>query len=257
VTVHQFLQVPSEALRVGTSLAMWDCVLVTSHEDRDHVRGLAELFKDKAGAVQTLVLDTRLPHGNVVEVLASVASATRESSAHGVAVHKLEEATRALDAVLETLPSAATAVASRDVQAPVQPTPTVQTVDPVQRAIETRDHLEKTVEFVDSTKWAKWRRVKSNPAAVLGKYKRQHRAFAVRSSKRDLYPVFQFAANAEPLAIMRQILEAVPQESQGWPLLSWFEARNRLLAGRKPSELLAIDPERVLSAAQRFYSRDA
>jgi hypothetical protein len=80
--------------------------------------------------------------------------------------------------------------------------------------------------------------------------------FAVRVSKRDLYPVFQFDGNAEPLPALERILRSVPVEAQSWPLLSWFEAKNVLLKGRKPSEALANEPAAVIKAAARFYSRD-
>lgn len=128
--------------------------------------------------------------------------------------------------------------------------------DPVNRAIEIRQRLLRSVRFLAADKWAKWRGVRSNPSAALGKYKRQDRVFAVRDSKQDLYPAFQFDENAEPRAEMSQVLQAVPEGARGWPLLSWFEARNELLNGRKPSDLLAIDPAAVVRAAERFYSRD-
>jgi hypothetical protein len=97
-----------------------------------------------------------------------------------------------------------------------------------------------------STVWAgkivkKWRGVQSNPSAALGKYKKGKRIFAVRSGNRNLYPAFQFAENAELLPVVLKILKIVPKEAQGWPLLSWFEARNAFLKNRKPSEVLASE----------------
>lgn len=248
ITIHKRLQFPSEAPVIGAGTAIWDCVLVTEQTAPYGLSGLKELFESKRLELQTVVLDTQLPSLAGVEVAAAL-----KANSQPVSMLKVEEATRALDAVLEAAPAANTLVASRERPPALHTAPRF---DPVQRAIETREHLEKTVQFVDSKTWAKWKRVRSNPAAALGKYKRQHRAFAVRSSKQDLYPVFQFDPNAEPLAVMRKIIEAVPTASQGWPLLSWFEARNRLLGGEKPSDLLSTEPERVLKAARRFYSRD-
>jgi hypothetical protein len=128
--------------------------------------------------------------------------------------------------------------------------------DPIDRAIRIRDRLLSNVKFLDADKWAKWRGVKSNPSAALGKYKRQLRVFAVRDSKQDLYPAFQFADTAEPRAEMSQILRVVPESARGWPLLSWFEARNELLDGRKPSDVFSKNPGAVVRAVERFYSRD-
>jgi hypothetical protein len=95
------------------------------------------------------------------------------------------------------------------------------TLDSVTNAIEIRERLKRSVNLIDSAKWATWRGVQSNPSAALGKYKKSQRIFAVRSGNRDLYPAFQFAANAEPLPVVQKILKLVSKEAQGWPLLSW------------------------------------
>jgi hypothetical protein len=129
--------------------------------------------------------------------------------------------------------------------------------DPIQNAIEIKQQLTSEVEFVEAPKWAKWRGIKSkNPSSALGKYKKQDRVFAVSSGRKHLYPVFQFSKDAEPLPVMAEILARVPKKSQDWALLSWFSARNRLLGGQKPCDVVADDPKAVLKAADRFYSRD-
>jgi hypothetical protein len=170
-------------------------------------------------------------------------------------VERVESATEALDAVLLTLTSPSDDVVDRD-EGP-ETNASARSYDPVRKAIEIREKLHQSVNFVDSATWAKARGNRSNPSAALGKYKRKGRIFSVRSGKRDLYPTFQFADNtAEPLPVIEEILQAVPKEAQGWPLLSWFEAKNVLLSDRKPSQVLASEPDAVLRAAVRFYSRD-
>jgi hypothetical protein len=131
-------------------------------------------------------------------------------------------------------------------------------LDPIQNAISIRKRLAESVQMVDAPTWAEWRGTTgSNPAAALSKHKAKLRVFAVRSGRRDMYPAFQFRPeNGEPLEIMEKILHAVPEGAHGWPLLSWFNARNELLEGKKPLDLIATKPGAVLDAAERFYSRD-
>lgn len=173
-------------------------------------------------------------------------------------VEKVEMATEALDEFVRTLKDApAEASEAEDKKEDASAVRAAPNYDPFQKAIEVREKLRQSVRFTNSATWAKARGVRSNPSAALGKYKQKRRIFSVRSGRSDLYPTFQFGENnAEPLPIIEAILKVVPKEAQGWPLLSWFEAKNVLLNDRKPSEVLASDPNAVLRAAVRFYSRD-
>ncbi len=166
----------------------------------------------------------------------------------------LQDATSEIDEIVKDLPN------EKDLAASVEAAPSAATSlrdqSPVDNAIAIRERLLDTFQFVDAAKWAKWRGVKSNPSAALGKYNKQGRVFAVRSSKQDLYPKFQFADNEQTLPVIQDILTVVPKDAQGWSLLSWLDARNTLLGGRKPVEKLKDDPASVVAAAAHFYSRE-
>ncbi len=134
-------------------------------------------------------------------------------------------------------------------------TPEAPRLDPVGQAIAIRSRLRKSVRFVDAGEWARWRGIgDTNPSAALGKHKQKGRVFAVQEGNKDLYPAFQFSENAEPLPVMSELLVSVPREAHGWPLLSWFEARNVLLKNQKPSEVIGREPAAVVAAATEFYS---
>jgi hypothetical protein len=242
--VLSHLSVPSDIHAPGLSAA-WECKLISrrSYSHRLHSAAHGTHFK-KGGRVRIVenVLRNALVH-----------STATPDQIKGVA--DVKTAANALDSLYESLdgPDSAKLIAPEK----YTPDATLATPDAMQRSIALREKLQTQVKFVTSAQWAKWRGIQSNPAAALGKYKKQNRVFAVRLSKQDRYPAFQFAGDdAQPLPIIHDILGLIPQAAHGWPLLSWFEAKNTLLADRKPSEVVATEPEAALKAAQRFYSRD-
>lgn len=127
---------------------------------------------------------------------------------------------------------------------------------PVNRLIDIRKQLRERIEMLDSETWGRWRDVTNNPAAALAKYREQKRVFAVREGRIYLYPRFQFDTYGAPLPAMAQLLEVIPGDAQGWPLLSWLDASNRRLGGRRPREVIAQEPTAVVEAARDFYEGD-
>ena len=292
LTVHGRLRVPSESEphihissgSVGKAVVLaphellWDCVLVTVEGQVDSA-GISAPLRHPERAVakirqvlerayaETLFFDAdqnrfvRVEAKPVSRVdasqLASDTNAQITTVADPAVAARVENVARALDDAFQTLSSTPVEGQSeKSAAAKSSPVSAAGIADPVANAIEIRERLKRSVNLIDSAKWAKWRGVQSNPSAALGKYKKGKRIFAVRSGNRDLYPAFQFAENAEPLPVVLKILKIVPKEAQGWSLLSWFEARNAFLKNRKPSEVLASEPAAVLRAAARFYSRD-
>jgi hypothetical protein len=119
-----------------------------------------------------------------------------------------------------------------------------------------RKHLRNAVPMLDSDQWGKWRGVTTNPSATLAKYREQGRLFSVREGRSYLYPRFQFTQDAAPLEAVAEVLKVVPEDAQGWPLLSWFAAPSALLGRRKPMDVLAQHPGAVRDAAADFYGDD-
>ena len=189
---------------------------------------------------------------NTLEQHSTARSQQQAVAIRATARKALKSAKLELEKCMAALPS------TRDAGATSKPSndQTARASDPVQTAIEIRERLQQAVPLLDAATWAKWRGVKSNPSAALGKYKRQGRVFAIQSGNRDLYAAFQFDEDAEPRPVIKDVLKIIPEDARGWSLLSWFDAKNVLLNGRKPSEVLASDAAAVLSAAARFYSRE-
>lgn len=115
--------------------------------------------------------------------------------------------------------------------------------NPYENAKSIKARLKRTVRF--ASPW---------PTSTLRRWKREGRLFSVSWRGRDLYPAFQFGPADFPWYGVKRILRVVPQDARGWPLLSWFEARNVLLHHRKPSQVLKLRSALVLKAAEQFYS---
>jgi hypothetical protein len=129
--------------------------------------------------------------------------------------------------------------------------------DAIEQLIGIRRRLRESITMLDASSWGQLRGTPgSNPAASLSKYKTNGRLFSVSEGRRDLYPQFQFDDNAAPLPVIAEILKIAPADARGWPLLSWFDAGNVLLGGRRPRELLRQNPKEVKLAAVDYYSLD-
>ena len=218
------------------------------------------------GLLQALIGLGKVHYPEVSAELTAAAFKHRDLSPDAVEIYlpgrldELEAATKQLEEISRKIDSATPEPESAPSKAAVSAGAerrSAHAADPVKNAIAIRQQLREKVRLVEPAEWAKWRDINStNPSAALGKYKKQHRVFAVKAGRKDLYPSFQFSKDAEPLPVMRKVLAAVPKPSRGWPLLSWFSAKSRLLGGKTPAEVIADDPKSVLAAAERFYSSD-
>lgn len=62
-----------------------------------------------------------------------------------------------------------------------------------------------------------------------------------------LVPRFQLDDQARPLAVINDVLVGLGRT--GWDAAIWFNSRTALLDDRRPVDLIATEPERVLTAA--------
>lgn len=92
----------------------------------------------------------------------------------------------------------------------------------------------------------------SNPSAQPNKWKRQRRIFAIHHNGIDYFPGYGLDPETgyRPRKSLKPILDAFGDEKDGWGLAYWFFAVNGFLGGRKPQDVLATEPERVLAAAR-------
>lgn len=89
----------------------------------------------------------------------------------------------------------------------------------------------------------------ANPAAAAHRWKSSGQLFAIRRDGRDMYPRYALGDDFTPLAAIKKVLKSLvgfdPLRVAGW-----FESTSSFLGGKRPRELIASQPERVVQAAQ-------
>jgi hypothetical protein len=91
-----------------------------------------------------------------------------------------------------------------------------------------------------------------NPSAQPNKWKRDGAIFAVQHNGIDYFPLFALDsdANYKPYPTLKEVLSVFQGSKSGWSLAFWFAGLNSFLEDRRPQDLLATEPERVVAAAR-------
>lgn len=93
----------------------------------------------------------------------------------------------------------------------------------------------------------------SNRSALASRWRAEKRTLAVPLGEELLYPGFQFNADGKPRPVIASALEWLRSDSHttDWQAALWFVTPTSWLAGRRPVDLLEIDPDAVIEAARR------
>lgn len=91
----------------------------------------------------------------------------------------------------------------------------------------------------------------TNPSAQPNKWKRDGAIFAIRHNGIDYFPSYGLDAGAgyRPRKAMAQVIKTFGDTKDSWGLSYWFISANSFLGGKRPRDLLATAPERVIAAA--------
>lgn len=92
----------------------------------------------------------------------------------------------------------------------------------------------------------------TNPSVQPGKWKREGAIFAIRHHGVDYYPMFGLdrSKGYRPLKSMAAVIQVLGATKDGWGMAYWFQSANSFLGGKRPQDLLASAPQRVLAAAE-------
>ena len=91
----------------------------------------------------------------------------------------------------------------------------------------------------------------SNPSAQPNKWKRGGLIFAIRHRGVDYFPGYGLDPKTgyRPLKAMAKVIETFGDSKDGWGLAYWFSSANSFLGGKRPQDVLAKQPDRVIASA--------
>lgn len=89
-----------------------------------------------------------------------------------------------------------------------------------------------------------------NASQTATSWKRQRRIFGLPFKGGVVYPAFQFDADGQPLATMRDVLRALPAQMTPWQTAFWLVSPCDMLDGAVPLDLIGAADDRVVAAAQ-------
>jgi hypothetical protein len=99
----------------------------------------------------------------------------------------------------------------------------------------------------------------SRPSATrtwVTRRRRDMRMFTVPDGNRTIIPAFQLDSAGEPRADLAPLLATLlPAGIDGWALWIWLTSPSALLSGDVPEVVVVSNPQRALTAAQRFAAR--
>jgi hypothetical protein len=92
----------------------------------------------------------------------------------------------------------------------------------------------------------------SNPSTQPNKWKRQKQIFAISHNGVDYFPGYGLDPNTgyRPRKALKPVLDVFGEHKDGWGLAYWFLSANSFLGGKRPQDVLASEPERVIAAAE-------
>lgn len=89
------------------------------------------------------------------------------------------------------------------------------------------------------------------PSLDLRAWKETKMIFSVLHERVELFPVYGFTDDGlQPLAGLQAILMLLAWRKDDWGMAYWFAGANGYLGGKRPQDVLRINPDEVLLAAE-------
>ncbi|MCY1539902.1 hypothetical protein D9M68_755120 [compost metagenome] len=91
-----------------------------------------------------------------------------------------------------------------------------------------------------------------NLSAQPNKWKREGKIFAIQHHGNDYFPAYGLDPHQDhrPLKAMADVLKVFGDTKDNWALAYWFASVNSFLGGKRPKDLVATQPERIIAAAK-------
>ena len=131
-------------------------------------------------------------------------------------------------------------------------TPSKAAREQARMLIEAKTSILNSGDFLPATEVAKLAGFSaSNLSVQPNKWKRNREIFAIQHGREDYLPLYGLdPGDHRPRKEMAEILNIFGDSKDGWSLSFWFAGLNSFLDDERPQDMLATDPERVISAAK-------
>jgi hypothetical protein len=92
----------------------------------------------------------------------------------------------------------------------------------------------------------------TNPSVYPNKWKRSGKIFAIQSEGKDYFPFYALDPNNkyQPREEVADVLRIFGDSKDSWGIALWFASLNSFLDDERPQDTLAIDPSRLVAAAE-------
>lgn len=93
----------------------------------------------------------------------------------------------------------------------------------------------------------------SNPNAQTTRWKREGKIFSVKQpGEVELFPAYGLDPETgfRPVAALADVIRILGDRKDGWGLAYWFASINSYLSGKRPQDVLAQAPQKVIAAAR-------
>ncbi len=90
----------------------------------------------------------------------------------------------------------------------------------------------------------------TNTSQTVNTWRQKGRILGLPVQGKNAYPVFQFDADGQPLALMEKVLSALPVSFTPWQRAFWFVSPKEDLDGQTPAESVRAGDHRVVETAR-------
>lgn len=94
----------------------------------------------------------------------------------------------------------------------------------------------------------------ANPSSQPNKWKHAGKIFALRHEGVDYFPIYGLdpAQGFRPFSALESVIATLATMKEGWAMAFWFASPNSFLGGKRPKDVLSVNPSGVLSAAKCY-----
>jgi len=91
-----------------------------------------------------------------------------------------------------------------------------------------------------------------NPSTQPNKWIKNGQIFAVRHRDTDFFPGYALdpSTDYQPVEALAKVLTVFRGRKDDWAVAYWFASVNSFLAGKRPQDLLIMQPDLVIAAAE-------